>query len=115
MPTPEFNEKVEERRKAARKKQRQNDIAKVIATALAVVVAAMIIAGVFLLGAFVFSAITWNLGVVGLAAALGLSVGKISLTTGFGAVFVLMVLRSLLHGDRPRQARSANINNIFKR
>ena len=60
--------------------------------------ALVLISLLFLFSAWIFAAVTWNIGVVGLATACGASVGKISLLTGLGAVSVIMTLKELLHG-----------------
>ena len=49
----------------------------------------------FAVKAFFFQVITWNLGVVGLADALGSNVSKISYWTAVGALFVYGMIRNL--------------------
>lgn len=48
-----------------------------------------------LVKAFVFQVLAWNLGVVGLADALGGNVGDISFGTAFGAVFLVWTLKGI--------------------
>jgi hypothetical protein len=80
----------EARAKAMKKRQRQAALEKV---------------GTFVVGAIgvaigvIFQLLVWNLGVVGLVAACGGTVGKISLTTAIGAVLLGSWIGQILSGD----------------
>lgn len=61
-----------------------------------VAILCIIIVAVLLGGLFFWLA--WNLGVVGVVAAAGGSVGKISFWTGVGATLAVGILARILHG-----------------
>lgn len=81
--------------KAAQRKELRD---KIKVGVLGAVVIALAIAAIFALSALIFKAVVWNLGVVGLAAALGAPVGKIGFWTALGGVFVVMMIGQMLHG-----------------
>lgn len=51
------------------------------------------------LAALLFQLVVFNLGVVGLAAAFGATVSKISFGTALGGIFVLSALRNVFSGS----------------
>jgi ABC-type uncharacterized transport system fused permease/ATPase subunit len=89
----------EARAKAMKKRQRQAALEKVgtfVVGAIGVVIAAAIL--IIAIGV-IFQLLVWNLGVVGLVAACGGTVGKISLTTAIGAVLLGSWIGQILSGD----------------
>jgi 1,4-dihydroxy-2-naphthoate octaprenyltransferase len=78
---------------AARKKERRKAVAtKVVCWTIGVVLA-------LVLATVAFQLLVWNLGIVGLATALGASVSKISFWTALGGLFAWSAVGGLLHGS----------------
>jgi hypothetical protein len=85
-----------------------------LAKAGGLLITALIIFPVFLLGlavAAVAFEFAWNTGLTGLVAACGGSVSDIDYRTAFGAIIVLMFLRSLTGVDTKRKAAPTYIVN----
>lgn len=84
-----------ERFRAQRRAERRRELKQ---KAALVGAGAFVVAALFMLAALVFQVVLWNLGVVGLAAALGASVGEISFLTALGGLLVVSTLRSIISG-----------------
>lgn len=104
MTQESYQERVARVQRERAKRQKQVLIGKIIGTALLVAGLVALLCVAFIASAFVFANVTWNVGVVGLAAALGASVSKISFTTGLGAVFVSASIKELLRGKPMAQS-----------
>ena len=93
-----MNREREDRMKAIRKRARkERRDTWLVRGAIGVGVVAAIFAAIAL-GAVIFQAFVWNLGVVGLAAACGATVSKIGFWTAFGAVWLTTTLKSIISG-----------------
>lgn len=94
--------RLRERREAlrlkAKRKSQIDTAAKVVVYAAVTVAFLALVAALYALSGLFFSAVVWNLGVVGLVGAVGGSVSKIGFWTGVAAVFVIGVVTRLLHG-----------------
>ena len=95
----ERRERQRQERLASIKKQRRKRVVEKALGGVGLVLGGALIAAVLIvLGAVVFQLVVWNLGVVGLVAACGGSVGKISLATAIGAVLLGAYVSQLLSG-----------------
>jgi hypothetical protein len=116
IPDEVKNEVLEYKRKRARTERINKALATVATGTVVIVGVSLLVLGALALGALFFKYLTWNLGVVGLASALGATVHKISFATALGAVFLLTTLRSILTGkELVKSETSAKIGERVNR
>ena len=102
----ERRQKIIKDAKARKRKRLYMKVAFVAAFIVGVLIAATLAGLVF--------QIAWNVGVVGLVAAAGGSVAKISLGTALGGILVLMFLQGVLGKSNAGTAATTVVNNSRK-